>query len=167
MKIKLKFQKNLNFDKKQIKSIINRTILEAFKNLEINNNLDYEISVFATDNNYIKHLNEKYRKKNKITNVLSFQQDLMIKDNQAKKIILGDIVISLEKVESESIVQSKKFKDHLSHMILHGFMHLLGYKHENEKNAKIMENKEISILSRLSISNPYFEKKKWIHKKLF
>lgn len=160
MKIRLKFYKTFNFDEKQIKFVINRTILKAYKNLEIKNNLDYEVSILATDNSYIKQLNEKYRNKNKITNVLSFQQDLMIKDNQAKKIILGDIVISLEKVESESIVQSKKFKDHLSHMILHGFMHLLGYKHENEKNAKIMENKEISILSRLSISNPYFEKKK-------
>ena len=160
MKIKLKFHKIFNFDKEQVKFIISNTILEAFKDLETNNNLDYEVSILATDNNYIKQLNEKYRKRDKITNVLSFQQNLIIDDNQVKKIILGDIVISLEKVKTESIMQSKKFKDHLSHLILHGFMHLLGYEHDNKKNAKIMEEKEINILSKLSISNPYFEKNK-------
>lgn len=160
MKIKLKFHKIFNFDKEQVKFIINKTILEAFKDLETNNNLDYEVSILATDNNYIKKLNEKYRKKDKITNVLSFQQNLMVNDNQVKRIILGDIVISLEKVKTESITQSKKFKDHLSHLILHGFMHLLGYEHDNKENAKIMEKKEINILSKLSISNPYFEKNK-------
>ena len=160
MKIKLKFHKIFNFDKEQVKFIINKTILEALKDLETNNNLDYEVSILATDNNHIKKLNEKYRKKDKITNVLSFQQNLMVNDNQVKRIILGDIVISLEKVKTESITQSKKFKDHLSHLILHGFMHLLGYEHDNKENAKIMEKKEINILSKLSISNPYFEKNK-------
>ena len=87
MKIKLKFHKIFNFDKEQVKFIISNTILEAFKDLETNNNLDYEVSILATDNNYIKQLNEKYRKRDKITNVLSFQQNLIIDDNQVKKII--------------------------------------------------------------------------------
>ena len=160
MKIKLKFHKIFNFDKKQVKFIISKTILEAFKDLETNNNLNYEISILATDNNYIKQLNEKYRKRDKITNVLSFQQNLMVKNHQVKKIILGDIVVSLERVKTESIIQSKKFKDHLSHLILHALMHLLGYKHETTESARIMEKKEISILAKLSISNPYIEKNK-------
>ena len=84
----------------------------------------------------------------------------MVKNHQVKKIILGDIVVSLERVKSESIIQSKKFKDHLSHLILHSFMHLLGYKHGNIESARIMEKKEISILSKLYISNPYIEKNK-------
>ena len=126
--------------------------------MQINNDIDHEVSILATDDNYIKKLNEKYRMKNSVTNVLSFQQNFMINNKHVKKIILGDIVISLEKVKSESIFQSKKFYDHLSHLVLHGFMHLLGYEHNNKKNAKIMEEKEISILSKLSIKNPYFEK---------
>ena len=160
MKIKFKFHKIVNFNKKEIKAVINKTIIEASKNLEINNYLDYEVSILATDNNYIKQLNEKYRKKKKITNVLSFQQNLTVKNHAVKKIILGDIVVSLERVKTESTIQSKKFKDHLSHLILHGFMHLLGYKHENIESARIMEKKEISILAKLSISNPYIEKNK-------
>ena len=70
-------------------------------------------------------------------------------------VILGDIVVSIEKIMSESLEQEKTFKEHLTHMLLHGLLHLTGHSHENQKKALIMEKKEILMLSKLSIPSPY------------
>jgi len=71
-------------------------------------------------------------------------------------LFLGDIVISYEYCRDDAIRQNKKFENHLTHLILHSILHLLGYDHEvDEKEAKIMEEKEIKILKKLHIENPY------------
>ena len=70
-------------------------------------------------------------------------------------VILGDIVISLEKIKSEAKIFEKKFSDHLMHMCVHGFLHLFGYNHEKSNEAQIMQRKEITILRKLSIPSPY------------
>lgn len=68
---------------------------------------------------------------------------------------LGDIVIAYETVKKESLAQKKKFRDHLTHLILHSILHLIGYDHEEKKMAEKMENLEIKILKKLKIKNPY------------
>ena len=68
---------------------------------------------------------------------------------------LGDIAINHDFVERESIEQGKTFDDHIIHMLAHGVYHILGYDHENNENAVIMENKEIQTLKKINISNPY------------
>ena len=68
---------------------------------------------------------------------------------------LGDLVICLPVVEREALEQNKKMHDHMTHMVVHGVLHLLGYDHENETEAELMESLECEILSKLSIDNPY------------
>ena len=117
---------------------------------------EYYLSILLTNDNGIKKINKKYRKVNKATNVLSFpQNDERLITKKRFKIILGDIVISLEKIIKESKLQNKKPSDHLTHMVIHSLLHLLGFNHEKLKDFKIMKKKEINILSKLSISSPY------------
>ena len=100
----------------------------------------------------MKKLNMQFRQKDKTTNVLSFPND-DISVKQTKNI--GDIAISLEYVKAEAKKEGKTFDDHIIHMLAHGVYHILGYDHENNENAMIMENKEIQTLKKINISNPY------------
>jgi len=100
----------------------------------------------------MKKLNMQFRQKDKTTNVLSFPND-DISVKQTKNI--GDIAISVEYVKAEAKKEGKTFDDHIIHMLAHGVYHILGYDHENNENAVIMENKEIQALKKINISNPY------------
>ena len=100
----------------------------------------------------MKKLNMQFRQKDKTTNVLSFPND-DISVKQTKNI--GDIAISVEYVKAEAKKEGKTFDDHIIHMLAHGVYHILGYDHENNDNAVIMENKEIQTLKKINISNPY------------
>ena len=156
MKIKIKYEKLNDFDKEVISVLIKKVISQASRELKLNEKSRYELSILITDNQNIKVLNEKFRKIKKETNVLSFPQvDLTLTKPSHKLILLGDIVLSLEKIRQESKFYSKTFEDHFSHLVLHGFMHLLGFNHEDHTEAKLMEEKETQILSKLMIKNPY------------
>jgi len=100
----------------------------------------------------MRKLNMQFRQKDKTTNVLSFPND-DISVKQTKNI--GDIAISIEYVKAEAKKEGKTFDDHIIHMLAHGVYHILGYDHENNENAMIMENKEIQTLKKINISNPY------------
>ena len=106
-----------------------------------------EISIVLADNNFIQNLNHVYRGKDKPTNVLSFPQD--------EPGLLGDVILAYETIEKEANEQEKSFEDHLTHLIVHGTLHLLGHDHEDDKEAKEMEALEIEILEKLGIKNPY------------
>ena len=111
-----------------------------------------EINLRILDDEEMKKLNHKFRNKNLTTNVLSFQSDdISIKHTKN----IGDIAISSEYVEREAVEEGKFFEDHMIHMLAHGVYHILGYDHENEETALIMENKEINILNKININNPY------------
>jgi probable rRNA maturation factor len=114
--------------------------------------VDSEINLRILDNEEMKKLNHKFRNKNLTTNVLSFQSDdISIKHTKN----IGDIAISSEYVEREAVEEGKFFEDHMIHMLAHGVYHILGYDHQNEETALIMENKEINILNKININNPY------------
>ena len=114
--------------------------------------IDSEINLRILDDEEMKKLNHKFRNKNLTTNVLSFQSDdVSIKHTKN----IGDIAISSEYVEREAVEEGKFFEDHMIHMLAHGVYHILGYDHQNEETALIMENKEINILNKININNPY------------
>ena len=100
----------------------------------------------------IKTLNQKYRNKSMPTNVLSFENDDISKVHTNE---IGDIAISYEYAAREAEEQKKTFHDHVMHLTLHGILHLLGYDHQLESDAEYMELKEVNILSKFNIMNPY------------
>ena len=110
------------------------------------------VNLKILNNNEIQELNNKYRKKNSPTNVLSFTNEDISKSITGD---LGDIAISYQYLEEESRQQNIKFDDHLIHMLIHGVYHILGFDHENNKMAAQMENKEIKLLKKINIDNPY------------
>ncbi len=117
-----------------------------------------ELTIRIVNEKEIKKLNSTYRNKLKSTNVLSFPMEL------PKGILLeipplGDIVICSEIVEEEAKNQKKNLSAHWAHMVIHGTLHLLGYDHEKNHEAEIMEKLEIRLLKKLGYKNPYEEKK--------
>ena len=100
----------------------------------------------------IQVLNKEYRNKNQVTNVLAFQSDI---PEEIEESILGDVVICVDVVREEALVGDKKFTDHLTHMAIHGILHLIGHDHEDITSANKMESIEINFLGGLGISNPY------------
>lgn len=100
----------------------------------------------------IKILNQKYRNKSMPTNVLSFENDDISRVHTNE---IGDIAISYEYAIREAEEQKKTFHDHVMHLTLHGILHLLGYDHQLESDAEYMELKEVNILLKFNIMNPY------------
>jgi probable rRNA maturation factor len=96
-------------------------------------------------------LNRDFRGKDKPTNVLSFPM-LEIEDG---RFMLGDLVLARGVIEREAQEQGKSFNDHLTHLIVHGTLHLAGYDHMEEGEAEEMESLEIRILADMGIENPY------------
>jgi probable rRNA maturation factor len=117
-----------------------------------------EASVLLANDDLIQTLNREYRGKDKPTNVLSFASldspDPVAKDAPFP---LGDIVLSYQTIDQEARDQGKFFKDHFIHMVVHGTLHLLGYDHETEDEANIMEALEIRILEKMNVQNPYLD----------
>lgn len=102
--------------------------------------------VVLADDKRLKDLNRQFRGKNKPTNVLSFPDD---------EEPYGGIALALETVQREAKEQGKPFVNHAKHMILHGFLHLLGFDHQSDREARLMERLETAILAELAIPNPY------------
>ena len=100
----------------------------------------------------MQQLNKEFRNKDRATNVLSFTNDDLSKDVTKN---IGDIAISYDFVKQEAKDHGKSFSDHVIHMLVHGIYHILGYDHEDDISAEVMESKEIYILEKLKISNPY------------
>jgi len=113
-----------------------------------------EITVRIVDEKESSKLNEYYRNKPGPTNILSFPFEPPNIDGLETG-LLGDLVVCASVLEQEAVRQQKPLQHHWAHIIVHGVLHLLGYDHINETDAARMEHKEIEILSRLNISNPY------------
>lgn len=111
--------------------------------------------LILADNALLHQLNRDFRGKDKPTNVLSFPSGFQSVPGDQPS--LGEVYISYETLYEESQKQNKKFERHFQHMVLHGFLHLFGYDHEEEEEARIMESTETRILTNLNIPNPYEE----------
>jgi len=128
---------------------LNKALSYIFKEEGIT---DSSINLKILTDDDIKELNKKFRNKNTTTNVLSFSNEDVSKSITGN---LGDIAISYEFVKRESKEHKKNFDDHMIHMLVHGVYHILGFDHENDEMADIMEIKEVELLKKLDIKNPY------------
>jgi probable rRNA maturation factor len=114
---------------------------------------DYEVSLMLADDARIRELNRIWRGKDKPTNVLSFPAPEQPGSTGPRH--LGDIALAFETLARESEEESKEFAHHFAHLIVHGVLHLLGYDHEVEAEAEIMEALEVKALASLGIADPY------------
>ena len=121
---------------------------------------DAELAVMLTDDAGIRALNKSWRGQDKPTNVLSFpalQPTGAPSPDDAPR-MLGDIAIAYETMRREADDEQKPFDHHLSHLAVHGFLHLVGYDHGNDADAEAMENLERAILAQLGIPDPYADR---------
>jgi len=108
-----------------------------------------DIVVLLTDDDAVRELNGRFRDKDKPTNVLSFPAP----ENAAPH--LGDIVLAYGVCADEAVAQNKTLADHLSHLVVHGVLHLLGRDHEDDAEAEEMEAEEREILAQIGVADPY------------
>lgn len=113
-----------------------------------------ELSVVFSDDASVQALNAEWRGKDKPTNVLSFPA-FPFRPGAPLPPMLGDIVLAFETVHREAGLEEKPLGHHISHLVIHGFLHLLGYDHENDDEAEAMEDVERRALARLAIPDPY------------
>jgi probable rRNA maturation factor len=114
---------------------------------------NHTLAVLLTDDAAIRRLNAQWRGIDKPTNVLSFPPAPQLAAEGAKS--LGDVAIAYEVTAREARQEGKSFANHLSHLAVHGFLHLLGYDHESDAQAETMEQLERAILARLGVPDPY------------
>jgi probable rRNA maturation factor len=115
-----------------------------------------ELSLVLADDAVLRRLNRDYRGQDKPTNVLSFANQVAIRDPaDLDSDILGDVVLARGTLCREAAEQGKDPADHLCHLVAHGVLHLLGYDHEIDSEAVEMEGLEAAILARLGIADPY------------
>jgi probable rRNA maturation factor len=119
-----------------------------------------ELAVMLTDDDGIRTLNRNWRNIDKPTNVLSFPalQPTGTGGPDDAPRMLGDIAIAYETTRREADDEQKPFDHHLSHLAIHGFLHLIGYDHETDHDAEAMEGLEQEILAQLGIPDPYADR---------
>ena len=111
------------------------------------------LAVMLTDDAGIRTLNREWRGLDKPTNVLSFPAASSTQPRGP--VHLGDIAIAYETTAREAEAEGKPLAHHLSHLAVHGFLHLIGYDHESEPEAEAMEQLERTVLARLGVPDPY------------
>jgi len=123
-----------------------RIIKKVLQHLKVDDK--NEISVLFTDDNFIRSLNNKYRGIDKPTDVLSFSlQEGAVKSPKVESIkLLGDIIISVETAQRQADNLNHSIEKELKVLLIHGLLHLTGYDHEEDKDYKIMREKESEIL---------------------
>ena len=140
-------------------AVIQRAIAVAAESVDADV-ADAELAVMLTDDSGIRTLNSNWRGIDKPTNVLSFpalQPTAPQKPGDAPR-MLGDIAIAYQTMRREADEEGKPFDHHLSHLAVHGFLHLIGYDHENDDDAEAMERLETEILAQLGIPDPYADR---------
>lgn len=144
-------------ENEKYEKVIKKVLKECFKEENIQDSGLY-ITITLTNPEYIRNINKQYRGIDKATDVLSFpmfEKDELDRKIEAKDFlpedVLGDIIISIPKVEEQAMEYGHSFERELSYMVVHGFYHLMGYDHIQAEDKKIMRPKEEKILSSLKI----------------
>jgi probable rRNA maturation factor len=148
---------------------IAKTALNLIVDRFLGKNNNFEVSILASNDSEIRKLNKNFRGKNTNTNIISWPEynpqskqpgDFPKQINKSKsdpegKTFLGNLAISFERCSTEAEEKNINFEDHILHLLLHGYLHLVGFNHQNELDATLMENIEIRLLSGVGIKNPY------------
>ena len=144
-----------------VESVIHRAINAAAEIAGVDVG-DAELAVMLTDDSGIRTLNNNWRGIDKPTNVLSFPalQPTGTATPSDVPRMLGDIAIAYETTRKEADDEQKPFDHHLSHLAVHGFLHLIGHDHENDDDAEAMEGLEQEILEHLGIPDPYADRER-------
>ncbi len=144
-------------ENKEYEEVINKVLTKCFEEEKLENSKLY-ITVTLTNPENIREINKEYRNIDRATDVLSFP--MFEKDELEEKIknndfehedVLGDLVISIEKVKEQAVEYGHSFERELSYMLVHGFYHLMGYDHIEEEDKRKMRPKEEKILNDLKI----------------
>ena len=145
-------------EKKEYEEIIEKVVKECFETEELTDSKMY-INIILTTSKNIREYNKKYRNIDRETDVLSFP--MFEKEELDKKItnkdfentdILGDMIISIPKVEEQAKEYGHSFERELAYMVVHSFYHLMGYDHMTEEEKTVMRSKEENVLERLNIT---------------
>jgi probable rRNA maturation factor len=136
-----------------IDSVVNSVVQTALEVTNVTLNEMAEASFTFADDKRLQELNKIWRKKDSPTNVLSFPaaEGAALKTSP----LLGDVVLAYETIDREASEEGKVFTHHAAHMIAHGFLHLIGFDHENDVQADEMERVETKVLSRLGMPDPW------------
>jgi probable rRNA maturation factor len=140
-------------------AVIDRAIRTAAEMVDVGPGAS-ELAVMLTDDDGIRTLNANWRGIDKPTNVLSFPALPPTGGSGPDEAprMLGDIAIAYQTTRAEADDEQKPFDHHLSHLAVHGFLHLLGYDHEKDADAEAMETLETEILAQLGIPDPYADR---------
>lgn len=141
-------------DEEVLAALCLRVFDHAAKELGLDTVNPVEVSLLFADDARVRPLNLAWRGIDKATNVLSFPS-VALKPGGALPPVLGDIVLAHETVAREAAEELKSFEDHVTHLLLHGFLHLLGYDHQTDADALVMETLETRVLASLAIPDPY------------
>ena len=134
-------------------NVLKRVLEKCFEVEELNDRNLY-INIVLTNPENIRKLNKQFRNIDKETDVLSFpmfEKEELQTRKDLNEDVLGDVVISIERVEQQAQLYGHSFERELSYMAVHGFYHLMGYDHMNEDEKSIMRKKEENILEKLHI----------------
>ena len=134
-----------------VKPALRRAISAAAAPMRLD---EAELAIVLTDDAAIRKLNRRWRGRDKPTNVLSFPAHGLVPPGSGPR-PLGDVVIAYETMAREAQEQGLPLTHHLTHLAVHGFLHLLGYDHESDTEAETMEQLERDILARLDVPDPY------------
>ncbi|MDB5507148.1 MAG: rRNA maturation factor [Devosia sp.] len=135
-----------------LEELAERAVAEALRQAKPKLSGVAELSILLTDDAEQQELNRQYRDKDTPTNVLSFPQ---IEPFGPVVGLIGDISLARETLEREAAEQGIAFNDHFTHLVVHGFLHVLGYDHLSDEEALVMERLETQILQTLDIADPY------------
>ena len=139
---------------KKITSIIKK-ILKFKSDLKFSKAITYNCNIILADNNLVKKINYKFRKKKQPTDVLTFVSE--IRKKNIKKFKICDIFISAEIFKKDAKRNNTTFYDHFTHILIHSFLHINGFNHIKNKDYYQMNKKEVLILKKLGIINAAFK----------
>jgi len=139
-------------DEAALTLLVDRAVAAAFAETGVVGSS--ELSIVFSDDAHIRSLNADWRGKDKPTNVLSFPAFPFVMGGPLPP-MLGDIVLAAETVAREAALEGKPVDNHITHLVIHGLLHLLGHDHETDAEAEAMEAIERAALARLAIPDPY------------
>ena len=143
-------------------AVVRATIGEAGANAGVEIRTAAEISIVLGNDALVQDLNREFRDQDRPTNVLSFPfadgEAAASAAGSGRPMMLGDVVLAFDTVSREAGEQAKSPRNHTLHLVVHGVLHLMGYDHGTEAEARVMERMEQQVLANLGIADPYLER---------